>query len=240
MKLSAHQLNFLPYPGLIAKINYSDQFIYLTKIQFEKKSWQSRNQIKGINNNRILLSVPIKNKDKIQNIEDIQINNETNWGKKHLKSISINYLKSPYYSKYLNFFEQLYSNKWEKIEDLNIYILKYLLKELNIQKKIFSYKQFNFQKKKNELLIEMCQKTNSTTYISNKGSQSYVDVDSFKKNRINHFFINYKNYIYNQNQVTFVSNLTIFDMLFFCGNKITENIIKDNSNLEISKNFSKL
>lgn len=37
MKLSAHQLNFLPYPGLIAKINYSDQFIYLTKIQFEKK-----------------------------------------------------------------------------------------------------------------------------------------------------------------------------------------------------------
>ncbi len=240
MKLSAHQLNFLPYPGLIAKINYSDQFIYLTKIQFEKKSWQSRNQIKGINNNRILLSVPIKNKDKIQNIEDIQINNETNWGKKHLKSISINYLKSPYYSKYLNFFEQLYSNKWEKIEDLNIYILKYLLKELNIQTKIFSDKQFNFQKKKNELLIEMCQKTNSTTYISNKGSQSYVDVDSFKKNRINHFFINYKNYIYNQNQVTFVSNLTIFDMLFFCGNKITENIIKDNSNLEISKNFSKL
>ncbi len=240
MKLSAHQLNFLPYPGLIAKINYSDQFIYLTKIQFEKKSWQSRNQIKGINNNRILLSVPIKNKDKIQNIEDIQINNETNWGKKHLKSISINYLKSPYYSKYLNFFEQLYSNKWEKIEDLNIYILKYLLKELNIQTKIFSDKQFNFKKKKNELLIEMCQKTNSTTYISNKGSQSYVDVDSFKKNRINHFFINYKNYIYNQNQVTFVSNLTIFDMLFFCGNKITENIIKDNSNLEISKNFSKL
>ncbi len=148
MKLSAHQLNFLPYPGLIAKINYSDQFIYLTKIQFEKKSWQSRNQIKGINNNRILLSVPIKNKDKIQNIEDIQINNETNWGKKHLKSISINYLKSPYYSKYLNFFEQLYSNKWEKIEDLNIYILKYLLKELNIQTKIFSDKQFNFKKKK--------------------------------------------------------------------------------------------
>jgi hypothetical protein len=60
-------LNFLPYPGLIAKINYSDQFIYLTKIQFEKKSWQSRNQI--INNNNtspLLLSVPIKNKDKLK------------------------------------------------------------------------------------------------------------------------------------------------------------------------------
>ncbi len=102
MKLSAHQLNFLPYPGLIAKINYSDIFIYLTKVQFEKKSWQSRNQI--INDNEpLLLSVPIKNKDKIQNIENIEINNEKDWRKKHFKSISINYKKSKYYSKYINF-----------------------------------------------------------------------------------------------------------------------------------------
>lgn len=147
MKLSAHQLNFLPYPGLIAKINYSDIFIYLTKIQFEKKSWQSRNQI--INGNKpLLLSVPIKNKDKIQNIENIEINNEMDWKKKHLKSISINYKKSKYYFKYINFFEELYSKKWEKIEDLNIYILKYLIKELNIKTKIFSDKDYNFKKKK--------------------------------------------------------------------------------------------
>jgi len=240
MKLSAHQLNFLPYPGLLAKINYSDQFIYLTKIQFEKKSWQSRNQIIGSNNNALLLSVPIKNRDKIQNIEDVQINNDTNWGKKHLKSITINYKKSPYYKKYLSFFEQLYSIKWKKIEDLNIHILKYLIKELNIQTKIFSDKQFNFKKKKTEFLIEMCQKTNSTTYISNKGSQSYVDISYFKKNKINHFFIDYKDYLYNQKQVSFISKLTIFDMLFFCGNKITEEIIKNTNNIEISKNFSKL
>lgn len=241
MKLSAHQLNFLPYPGLIAKINYSDQFIYLTKIQFEKKSWQSRNQI--INNNNtfpLLLSVPIKNKNKLKNIEDVEIDNEKDWKKTHLKSISINYKKSTYYSEYITFFEQLYSLKWEKIEDLNIYILKYLINELNIKTEILSDKKFNFKKKNNELLIEMCEKTNASTYISNRGSENYVDIETFKKKKINHYFVNYKNYKYNQNRVSFIPNLTIFDMLFFCGQKKTENIIKDTNNIDISKNFEKL
>ena len=57
--------------------------------------------------------------------------------KKHFKSISNNYKKSKYYSKYIVFFEELYSKKWERIEDLNIYILKYLIKE-------FEYKNKNF------------------------------------------------------------------------------------------------
>ena len=86
MILSAHQLNYLPYAGLLSKINSSDKFLYLSKVQFEKKSWQSRNHI--INDNEpLLLSVPIKNKDRIQNIENIEINNEMVWKKKHFKNI---------------------------------------------------------------------------------------------------------------------------------------------------------
>ena len=90
MILSAHQLNYLPYPGLFSKINLSDKFIYLSKIQFEKKSWQSRNRI--INKNEdFLLSVPILNKDIKQLICEVKINNKIDWKKKHLKSIENNY-----------------------------------------------------------------------------------------------------------------------------------------------------
>ena len=239
MKLSAHQLNYLPYPGLIAKINFSDVFIYLTKIQFEKKSWQSRNNI-ICKNSSLLLSVPIKNNNKIQNIDEVMINNESKWSQKHFASIVNNYKKSMYYEKYVNFFENLYSKKWDKLEDLNIYILKYLIKELNIKTKIISDKKFNFIKKKNELLIEMCKKIEANTYISNLGSQTYIDLELFKKKKINHFFINYKNQNYKQYSNTFVPNLSIFDMLFFCGSQKTEEIIKNQNNIDISENFSKL
>lgn len=238
MILGAHQLNYLPYPGLISKINFVDKFIYLTKVQFEKKSWQSRNKI--INGEKeLLLSVPIKKND-FYNIGDIEINNETNWKKKHFRSIEKNYKNSSFYQKYMKFFEEIFSYDWHKLSELNVYILNFIINELNIKTEIISDRNFEFTKKKNEFLIEMCNLTNSDTYISNLGSQEYVDLNLFKKNKINHFFINYNEFLYPQNTKKFVSNLTIFDMLFFCGPNKTEKIIKDKKNLSISNKNSRL
>ena len=236
MILGAHQLNYLPYPGLISKINFVDKFIYLTKIQFEKKSWQSRNKI--INGDKeLLLSVPIKRNDFL-NIENIEINNETNWKKKHFKSIERNYKNSPFYQKYIIFFEDLFSQDWHKLSELNIYILNFIINELNIKTEIISDKNLKFTKKKSEFLIEMCDLTNSNTYISNLGSQRYVDLNLFIKKKINHYFIDYNEFLYPQHTKKFIPNLTIFDMLFFCGSQKTEKIIKDKNNLSISnKNF---
>ena len=81
MILSAHQLNYLPYAGLLSKINSSDKFLYLSKVQFEKKSWQSRNRILSKNKD-FLLSVPVINKNVKQLIADVRINNKINWKKK--------------------------------------------------------------------------------------------------------------------------------------------------------------
>tara|TARA_B110000971_G_scaffold94985_1_gene97697 strand:+ start:18075 stop:18791 length:717 start_codon:yes stop_codon:yes gene_type:complete len=238
MKLSAHQLNYLPYPGLIAKINFSDVFIFLTKIQFQKKSWHSRNQI--LNRNKpLLLSVPIK-KNKLPEIREVEIDNNTDWKKNHLKNIYLSYKKSKYFKEYIGFFEELYSKNWIKLEDINIYTLKFLMKELDIKTKILNDKDFNFQSKNNNLLIEMCQTIGAKSYISNKGSQSYVNLEIFKKKKIDHYFINYKSVQYNQNIKEFTPNLSIFDMLFFCGKIKTQNIIKDNDNLDISKNYQEL
>ena len=96
----------------------------------------------------------------------------------------------------------------------------------------------------------MCETIGANTYISNLGSQNYIDLKFFKKKKINHFFINYKNYNYKQYNYknynykqynsAFVPNLSIFDMLFFCGPQKTEEIIKSQKNIEISKNFLKL
>ena len=46
MILSGHQPNYWPYPGLIGKIMKSDRFVFVTKVQFEKKSWQKRNLVR--------------------------------------------------------------------------------------------------------------------------------------------------------------------------------------------------
>ena len=240
MILSAHQLNYLPYPGLIAKINYVDRFVYLSNIQFEKKSWHSRNRIMNKGSD-FLLSIPIKNKSKTQLIKDVKINNKINWCKKHFKTIENNYKKTKYFEKYIEFFYKLYQVNWVNLNELTEYILLYVLKELNIETEIISDENLNFTEKKNNFIIEICKKTSATTYISNKGAEKYINLELFKQRGIDHYFVNYKNFIYTQeNSKKFVKNLSIFDMMFNCGPKVTESIIKDKKNLEVSKNHQYL
>ena len=85
----------------------------------------------------------------------------------------------------------------------------------------------------------MCQKTNADTYLSNLGSQSYVDLYLFKKKKINHFFIDFKSEPYRQKKRGFIPNLTVFDMLFFCGKEETKRIVKNKENIFFSKNCLK-
>ena len=83
-----------------------------------------------------------------------------------------------------------------------------VLKELNITTRILSDEEFSYKEKKTNYLIELCRNFEATTYISNKGSQDYVDLGLFKKNNINHFFINYKNYVYDNKINEFEENFT--------------------------------
>lgn len=236
MILSAHQLNYLPYPGLFSKINLCDKFIYLSNVQFEKKSWQSRNRI--INKDKdFLLSIPILNKNIKQLICEVKINNKTDWKKKHLKSIENNYSKTKYYKKYISFFREFYEKNWIYLAELNEYFLKYILNELKIKTEIISDKKFNFKEKKNNFIIEMCNYFNADKYLSNKGSEKYIDLELFKKNKINHQFINYKHTNYRDKNNPYIINLSIIDMLFFCGPNETSKIVKDKKNLEISENY---
>lgn len=240
MILSGHQPNYLPYPGLIGKIMMSDKFMYVTNVQYDKKSWQNRNRIKG-QNGEICLTVPVLTKGKFnQLISEVKINNEINWKRKHFNSISLNYKKTKFYNKYIDFFYDLYNKEWIKMCELDIYITNFILDELNIKTEILYDKDFHFEGKKTDFLVDMCKKTNSDTYISNKGSENYVDLDIFKKNRLDHIYINYIGKEYEQLGSNFMEKLSIVDMLFNCGSINTRKVIGDINNYQVSKKNCKL
>ena len=176
MILSAHQPNYLPYPGLFAKINYSDKFIYLSCVQFEKQSWQCRNRII----NDVYLTIPLKKNKLKTNINQIKIDNSKNWKSKHYKSIFYSYKKSKFFNDYINFFEDIYNQEWKYLNDLNIKIMNFLLKELEIDVLIYYDTDFNFDSHKTDKLIEMSKKLDCNEYISNIGSQAYININQFK------------------------------------------------------------
>lgn len=180
-----------------------------------------------------MLSVPTKSKDHFNTIiGDIEIKNETNWAKKHFKSILLSYQKHPFFKEHKPFLEDMYlSKKWEKLLNLNVHFYRYIFEILKKDIKIVFASDNNFQGKKSDLVLDMCIKLNASTYIFGGEGKNYADIENFKKNHINLIFQEYNHPKYEQygNKKSFISHLSILDLIMNYDNKEAKNILmRDN------------
>lgn len=234
MILSGHQPNYWPYPGLIGKIMLSDCFVYVTKVQFEKKSWQKRNRVRtkeGWN----YIQVPTITKGKFdQDICDVEIDNNSDWREKTLKTIQLLYGKAPYFKEYYDFLKELYGKEWKKLSNLDIHIMNFVLEDLGCKTKIFYDQDYEFEGAKTAMLVDMCRKLDCDTYLSNLGSSAYVQIDEFTDVGLNHRYIDYKGVTYRQQFGGFEPGLSVLDMLMNCGRDKTREIVLDRANYGFS------
>ncbi len=166
MILTGHQSTYLPWLGLFNKISNADQYVYFDDVQYLPKEWMNRNRIKGVNNNVIFLTVPVRKKHfLIKKTTDLLIDNSLPWRRKHLKSLEINYRKSIFFEKYIDEFVEIYKQEWDYLVDLNLYTLKILLKLLGMQIKIVKLSELGVEGKKSNLVLNVCKKHNSNQFV---------------------------------------------------------------------------
>jgi len=238
MILTAHQPVYLPWLGLFHKIALSDGFCYFDDVQYLKGDWNNRNKIKT-QNGEIWLTVPVLSKGyREKAIREIEINNSLDWRNKHWKSIYLNYKKTSFFSRYADFFEDLYKKEWHYLTELNEYMLKWFLKELGIKVKYYKASELNFQGYKSGLVLDMCKKLGADLYIFGALGKDYAKEEDFTKEGINIYFQDYKHPIYSQLWGEFLPCMSIIDLLFNCGEKSLETIIEGNiTKKELIKKF---
>ncbi len=229
MILTAHQPVYLPWLGLFHKIALADFFISLDHVQFLKQDWNNRNKIKARDKIE-WLTVPVHRHGYMDKpLTDIEIDNQQPWQKNHWQLIRRNYERAPFYKQYEYFFEEVYKGKkWDTLVELNIFMLNWFLDELKISTKIQSSSALNLEKKKSQLIEEICLKCNANTYIFGEMGKNYADVSAFEVAGINIIFQEYIHPVYPQLYGTFTSNLGILDLLFNCGNESKDILMSGN------------
>ena len=228
MILTAHQPVYLPWLGLFHKIALAETFVYFDQVQYLPKDWMNRNKIRT-KSGSIWLTVPVLRKGyRDLKTSEIEINNSIDWQKKHFRSISLNYKKSPYFENYIPFFEDVYSRKWNFLGELNEYMLKWFLDELGIKVNFLNANDFKFQGEKSSLILNMCKELNASTYIFGMLGKDYADVQEFEKNNIGLIFQNYNHPKYSQLYREFISHMSVIDLLFNHGPKSLEIILSNN------------
>jgi hypothetical protein len=225
--LSAHQPVYMPWLGLFHKIALADIFCVFDIVQYQRKDFNNRNRIKT-SAGPIWLSVPVKSSGRLDStIADIEIIND-GWHKKHLKSIELNYKKTPYFEQYFHGLKKILDTPYQYLVDLNFDILVYTLDALDIDTKIVKASNYSFGGVKSELVLDMCIQLNADTYIFGEQGKNYADANSFNDKGISLYFQSYNHPIYNQTNGEFLPYMSVLDLLFNEGEKSRNILLSSN------------
>jgi len=221
MIVSIHQPNYLPWAGFIHKIAISDIYVVFDDVQLVRgKSFGIRTKIKTESGTK-WLTVPVKNKSSLLKINQVEINNEINWNEKHWNSLKHNYAKAPFFSDFGQMIHDVLNKKLEKLVELNVSIIKLILRTLEIKTKVVLSSELNVSDTGTEKIIGIVKKLGSDQYLSGQGegSKRYVSgkEDVFRKHGINLCIQKFEHPVYSQLHGDFIQNLSICDMIFNIG-----------------------
>ena len=229
MIVSIHQPNYLPWTTLIHKIASSDIFVVFDDVQLVRgKSFVIRTRIKTIGGIK-WLTVPVKNKSSLLNINQIELNNEIDWAKKQCNTIKSNYRNTEYFLNYYELFESALMEKTEKLIQLNVSLLKIILDILEIKTKIVMSSELIIKNNGTEKIIEILKSLNTKQFLSGigKGSSKYTigKENLYEREGIDVIYQKFVTPQYSQLFDEFIPDLSIIDMLFNMGKEKTQEII---------------
>ncbi len=220
MIISANQPYFWPFPGFFYKALLSDVMIILDEVQFPRgTTWISRNRFKN-DQGTLWLTIPVWKKGLgEQNINQVRICYEGRWPRKHMESLKSAYGNAPYFVDHLSFIEGLFASRCEKLIDLNLAIIRYLMDCFQIKTQIVLLSELGVKARATQLLIEVCQAMGATAFLAQSPAKKYLEAELFQQNGIKVRFFRYVPPIYPQLWGDFLTNLSTFDLVFNCGPK---------------------
>ena len=209
-----HQCNYLPYLGFFDKMKKSDIFVIYDDAQFNSRDFQHRNRIRT-GEGWQWLTVPVGKK--AIPIKEITIKNNVDWSSVHFTAVRANYLKTPYYSRYDNEIRRIFKNRYEKLIDLNMDLIHFLMDAFGINTKILYASDVGFTSKSTERLVEIVEALGGDIYLSGPKGCDYMDMSLFEKRGVEVEFQDFKHPAYKQRYEGFVPNMSAIDALFNVG-----------------------
>lgn len=217
-KIAILQSNYIPWKGYFDMIAAVDEFILYDDMQYTRRDWRNRNQIKtpqGVQ----WLTVPVLVKGKYhQKIRETEIDG-TDWAAAHWKAISINYRRTPHFDEIASWLEPLYlAETYTHVSQLNRRLIEAVCNYLGITTVIKNSWDYALLDGKTERLADLCVQGGATEYISGPSAKNYVQEQVFSDLGIKLTWFDYTGYPeYPQPWGDFTHGVTILDVLFNCG-----------------------
>ncbi len=205
-----------PYIGYFQLINAVDKFVIYDDVNFINKGWINRNRM--LNNGKdSLFSIPLKEASQNKLINEIDVNWDSVWKSKFLKTLEQCYKKAPFYQETLLIIQQTLNVDNEPISKIIEHSLRLICAYLDIKTEIVSSSAIyeNTHLKAQERILDICLQEKATQYTNPIGGVELYDKVFFEAQNINLNFIKSKPVEYKQLKNEFVPWLSMIDVLMF-------------------------
>ncbi|USG67141.1 WbqC family protein [Brevibacillus ruminantium] len=214
MIVAIHQPNLFPWLGFFDKMASADAFILLDNVQFTRRGYQNRVQIKGPQGMQ-WLTVPVKSKGQYQQLTcQIEINGEHEWKEKHLKTIERLYRNTPAFEELFPAVQELYRPAHQKLIELTIPGIEWIKTKLEIRTPIYLASDFQAEGASSELLSELVRAVGGTCYLSGPSGKEYLEGEVFAQRGIAVRYQYFQEEPYPQRFGPFVGGASALDYLF--------------------------
>jgi hypothetical protein len=159
------QSNYIPWKGYFDLIASVDEFILYDDMQYTRRDWRNRNQIKTPQG-RQWLTVPVKVKGKYyQTIRETELDG-SDWAQAHWKAFALNYRRAPHFEEIRALFEPFY----QRCNHTHLSVLnRELLSDLHLSGNNDPDSQFlglSVGRGKTERLVALCVQSGASEYVS--------------------------------------------------------------------------
>lgn len=220
MKVVILQPSYIPWRGYFDQIRRSDLFVFYDDVQYDKRGWRNRNQIKTPRGKQ-WLTIPVYSRGAQTEhipIQQIYIVWDKPWNVDHLKSIQHAYAKAPCFGRYLSLLEAFYNRHDQLLVDFTIEFTIALARELGIQHTQFvRSSSLGATGQKTERLVSVLQKVGATHYISGPSAKDYIEPEKFATAGISLEYMRYDYPEYPQMYPPYDPSVSILDLLFMTG-----------------------
>lgn len=227
--MAAHQPNFIPWLGWFDKLMSSDVLVIRDEVQFVKRDYHHRTQIRiqGYNDEGSPKSewirVPVDKSE--AHLREKDIRNDVKdrnvpWNTAMLRQIEGAYAGTDYFNEYFLEFKAIINRNHDKLVDLNMDIIKFMMDAYGIKKEIVMASEINGGEKSryaSQDLAELAQRVGANIYLSGSGGRNYLDMEPFQLGNIEVRFQEFQHPVYKQRENGFLPNMAGIDALFNVG-----------------------
>lgn len=217
-KVVISQSMYFPWPGLLEQIVLADKYVFYDDVDFVRKSFTNRVQIKT-QAGQSWITVPVQDFKQGQKIDEVKIDYTQEWQKKHYESFRHSYAKTPYIKDALDILDEAFSHNHKHISDLAAHSIRSLVSyfELGEEKSFLLSKDLGVPGASTQRLLDIVKKLEGNIYITGHGAKNYLDHSLFDEQLIDVRYMEYKCIPYSQKHGDFIPYVSSLDLIANCG-----------------------